>query len=712
MKLEEAFISKLEVLYNKDQGQIIKAFDFASKKHKDKPEEHLRHLLNVAETLVDLHADPVSVICSIVYGCMNNDTTKQEIETEFGKEVANICDGLSKFSTITLCYRLHSDENENLQKMILSLGKDARVALVKLADRLHDMKTLDSLPRETQIEIASETLDLFVPITERMSLGFFKHELEDLCFKFLYPTEYADITNYLSDYYKKSEKIISDVRNTLEKLTEQNHIEAKIQSRLKSAFGVFKKTLTKSKDQIYDIIAHRVIVPSIKDCYTVLGAIHEIWKPVEGRIKDYIAHPKKNNYRSLHTTVLFPFEGREIPVEIQIRTEEMHIFCEYGMAAHWMYKQTGSNLSDAANDAAFYNLKKSRTKKDTVNKSDDKSEYLEVIKNGFFIDKIFVFTPNLNIVELPDGSIPLDFAYAVHTNVGNHCTGAKVNDKMVPINHKLSTGDMVEILTNNAKAPSRDWLKLCRSSGALSKLRAYFKKEFKEDNIKIGHSMLEEAAKRKGILISKIVEDKEFVAETIRKLKFTSLDDIYAAIGYGGITASSVISKFESQQKKQSRKSRFSEALKSEDKSGETIFIDNQGDLLKSIAKCCNPIPGDEIIGFVSKGRGIIIHKKTCKNITNADKTRLIAASWNDKQTDSASFSSNVTMRALNDNNIYAELTNAMSEIGVKVSSIESHPTKNGDLHIKIGIQIKNKAEFSSVKNKLLSLPHVYDVFS
>ena len=716
MKLEDTFIKKIQLLYRQDTSLILKAFEFANQKHNgmsmENGEAYITHPFHVAETLIDLHADTTAVICGFIHDCINSNTQIQEIEMAFGTEVANICNGLSRFPAITLSYRLHTDENENLQKMILALGKDARVAMVKLAERLHDMQTLDQKPREMQIEIANETLDLFVPITERMSLGFFKHELEDLCFRYLYPQEYSDITNYLNDYYKKSEKIISNVRSTLESLTQKNQIDAKIQSRLKSAFGVFKKTLTKSKEQIYDIIAHRVIVPSIKDCYTVLGAIHEIWKPVEGRIKDYISHPKKNNYRSLHTTVLYPFEGREIPVEIQIRTEEMHVFCEYGMAAHWIYKQNGTNLTDAAKDAEIYNLKKSRMKNNSVNKTDEKDEYHEVIKSGFFTDKIFVFTPNLNVIELPDGSITLDFAYAVHTNIGNHCTGAKVNEKMVPINYKLTTGDIVEILTNNAKTPSRDWLKMCKSSGALAKLRAYLKKEFKEDNIKIGHDMLEEAAKRKGLTFSKIIEDKAFINIITQKLKFASLEDIYAAIGYGGITATSIISKFESQQKKFSKRNKIADNLQSQDKPSETIFIDNQGDLLKSIARCCNPIPGDEIIGFVSKGRGIIIHKKTCKNISNADKKRLIAASWNENQISNTNFSSSITIRALNDNNIYAEITNALSEIGIKVTSIESHPTKNGDLHIKIGIQIKNKAEFASVKNKLLSLAHIYDIFN
>jgi len=505
MLIENEFLNNIENIYGKENRELVeKAFNFASEKHKgqlrDNGEEYINHPYRVAKILVETKADVPSVVSGLLHDVLEDtDCTEQELKSNFGEVVSNICVGASKVELIKEARLKNPDELENLRKMFLALGKDARVAFVKLADRLDNMQTLDKKDREKQIKIAQETLDIYVPIAERLGMNKFKHTMEDLCFKYIFPDEYAEVNKYLDENYKKSENIIIDIRQKIENLAKEYGIDARIQSRIKSSFGVFKKTRSKGRANVLDVIAHRIIVKEVKDCYTMLGAVHNLWQPVEGRIKDYIAMPKKNLYMSLHTTVIYPTENGGIPFEIQIRTEEMHIYCEYGMAAHWMYKEHGSKVNKVDGNNAIFNMKKKISEStDKVVQENESDEFLQIIKTGFYDNKIFVFTPNYNVVELPEGSIPLDFAYAVHTGLGNRCIGAKVNDKMVPINTTLNTADIVEILTQQGKGPSRDWIKICKSRGAISKIKNYFKKEKREENIKIGKDILEEQARRKG----------------------------------------------------------------------------------------------------------------------------------------------------------------------------------------------------------------------
>ena len=718
MEWEKDFAEQVLKIYGKENYEIIeKAFRFAEKKHKGQfrqtGEEYITHPYNVAKILVGFKADVDTVVSGFLHDCLEDtDCTSEEIKKNFGDAVCNICESLLKIEPIKKARREHEEENENLRKMILTLGKDARVAFVKLADRLHNMQTLDVKSNQDKLKISKETLDIYVAIAERLGMNGLKHTLEDLCFKYILPNEYAEITAYLNEYYTKSKNIIEDIRGILSKLAEENSVDARIQSRVKSTFGVYKKTLTRSKEKIYDIIAHRIIVKDIKNCYTMLGAVHNLWKPVDGRIKDYIANPKKNLYRSLHTTVLYPTENGTIPVEIQIRTEEMHIFCEYGMAAHWMYKEHGSKATSVSGNSALYKMKKSMSAaSEKVLQEDETDEFLQIIKTGFYSNKIFVFTPQKNVIELPEGAIPLDFAYAVHTNVGNKCTGAKVNGKIVPITTKLETGDVVEILTNSAKTPSRDWIKICKSSSAISKIKNYFKKEHKEENIKIGKEMLEESAKRKGCTLAKIVDEKEVLAEIMQKRQYVSLDEVFAAIGYGGLSASIVVNKFVAKQQQiQRQENKRNAPAKTDSKSDEGLLIDGHGDLMQKLAKCCNPIPGDDIIAYVSTGRGVIVHRADCENVDHLDASRFISARWNLEEGDDFNFTSVIDVYAKNKNNVYVEIANALSELGIKVLSLNSSQSKNEELALKIGVQIKNKTQLQQAKNKLASLSLVYEV--
>lgn len=718
MELEQGFVELINKVYGKENFAVIeKAFRFAEKKHKgqkrDTGEEYIVHPYHVAKFLAEMNADVETVVSGLLHDCIEDtDCKPEEIKKEFGDVVFNICVGASKIEPIKIALREHQEENENLRKMFLTLNKDARVAFVKLADRLHNMQTLDVKSRQTQVKIAKETLDIYVALAERMGMNSLKHTLEDLCFKYLLPEEFNEISAYLNEYYKRSQNIIADIRSDLQKIADENNVDARIQSRVKSTFGVYKKTLTRSKEKIYDIIAHRIIVKDVKNCYTMLGAVHNLWKPVEGRIKDYIANPKPNGYKSLHTTVMYPTENGTIPVEIQIRTEDMHIFCEYGMAAHWMYKEHGSKATKISGNSTLYNLKKSQSDaSEKIVQEDETDEFMQIIKTGFYSNKIFVFTPTHNVIELPDGAITLDFAYAVHTNVGNKCVGAKVNGKIVPITTRLSTGDEVEILTSSAKEPSRDWLKICKSSGAISKIRNFFKKERKEENIKIGKEMLEEAAKRKNCVISKVLDDKETINEILVKKSFLNIDELFAAIGYGGLSSEVVVNRYLSNQqklKKQESKSRL--PAKSDQKDSQGILVDGHTDLLKNLAKCCNPIPGDDIVAYVSNGRGIIIHRCDCENLEHLDESRFLAADWNLPKDEEYTFMSYIDIFANNKNNIYIEIANAMSELGIKVVSLNSSESKNDELAIKIGVQIKNKTQLQQAKNKLASLALVYEV--
>ena len=718
MEMEKEFLEKVNTIYGANgAAEIQKAFNFAREKHlgqkRDNGEEYISHPYAVAKILVGLRADEASVVCGLIHDCLEDTQTKvDEIKSKFGETVLNICIGLSKIHQIKESWKRNNAENENLRSMLLAMSNDARVAFVKLADRLHNMQTLDVKSRETQVRTSKETMDIYVPIAEMLGMNHVKNELGDLSLKYILPDEYKETKEYLDKRFKQGENIVEDIREKIQKEAKAYGISAVLQSRVKSIFSFYKKTLEKGKENIFDVIANRIIVKSVKDCYTMLGAVHTLWKPVEGRIKDYIAQPKKNFYRSLHTTVLYPSEHGDIPFEIQIRTEEMHVFSEYGMAAHWMYKENGSvnTTGQMGNASLFAKKQEASQNSDKVIESSEVDDFLEIIKTGFYANSVFVFTPNLNVIELSKGAIVLDFAYAIHSKLGNTCVGAKVNGKMVPITTKLETGDVVEIQTNPQKTPSRDWLKIVSKSTA-AKIRAYFKKEQREENIKLGKDMLEEYAKRNGYMLSKLLEDKESLAEVQQKYHLAKLEDVFAIVGYGGITASQALSKFVAKVKLEKKEQKTGQLAVSSKKTSGGVIAGGQSDLYKKFAKCCNPIPGDDIIGYVSRGKGVTIHRADCEHLEELEKDRFIEAVWSEdslKELYNASFK----IVAKNSTGVLNNISNKIAENKIELSHlVMDKNSRSEQVLISIGVMISSRKQLQEIINKISAMKEVYEVY-
>ena len=714
MELEEEFLSKINKTYGEDAKTIIKAFEFANEKHKgqkrDDGREYIIHPYETAKILTDMNADLPSVICGFLHDCLEDtDTTEKEILSEFGEEVANLVSGTAKVELIKQARLNNPDENELLRKMLLSINRDARVAFVKLADRLDNMRNLAVKERVKQIKIAQETLDIFVPTAERLGMSKFKRELENLCFMYLFPDEYLETQKFMEENYKKREKYIVEISDAIKELAKEHHIEKiRVQSRIKSNFSIFKKQQKKGKGAIFDIVAHRVIVEEVKDCYTMLGAISNKWKPIEGRFKDYIAHPKENLYQSLHTTVLYPTEEGNLPFEVQIRTEEMHNYCEYGLAAHWIYKEVGSKIASGYES----NQKMIELKRNSENKSveDNAEEFMEIIKSGFYSNKIFVFTPRLNVIELTKGSITIDLAYAIHSGVGNKCVGAKINGKMAPIDTELKTADVVEIITSTtSKGPSKDWLKIVKMNGSKEKINAFFKKEMRDENIKKGKLILEQSAKAKGYSLSSLLND-DWMAQFFDKNCLTNMDDIYASVGHGSLASEKVINKLISLYDKSINK----EDIKinkpfTGDRRTNVADISGLNGIMTKLGKCCNPVPGDSIIGYISRGRGVTIHRADCPIVQTLEKDRLMEIDWGNKSNDST-YVAVIKIIAKNDPSTLASISNKLVENKINISYVYSDKNKNGESIYTFGIEVKGCQQLTEFINKLRTLPEVYEI--
>ncbi len=715
MLIEQEFLDNIHNIYGKDSDLIIKAFNFANKKHagqyRDTGDEYITHPYEAAKILIDMRADIPTVVSALLHDCIEDtDCTEKEIYNEFGKEIGNIVEGASKIEPIKHSRMQNLDENENLRKMFLTLSKDARVALVKLADRLHNMRTLEVKSRVKQIKIAKETLDIYVPLAERLGMNRFKRQLENLCFKYIFPEEYVETERYMEETYKKREKIITDITETIKKLAAEHNIsKVRVQSRIKSNFGVFLKQQKKGKDGVYDIVAHRIIVDEIKDCYTMLGAVHNKWKPVEGRIKDYIATPKKNLYMSLHTTVVYPTDKGSIPFEIQIRTEEMHNFCEYGVAAHWIYKDGGgSSNTKVTGNAQMLAMKSSKEQKTVVD--DNAEDFMDIIKTGFYASKIFVFTPKLNVIELYEGSNPIDVAYYIHSGLGNKCTGAKVNGKMVPIDTILETGDIVEILTSpNSKGPSKDWLKIVRMQSTKDKINTFFRKEMREENIKKGKVILEQAAKATGISVSNLLNDT-WMPELLEKFSMKDMDEIYASLGHGSINSLKVINRLTTLYNKYNVSSQIKvDKVFTGDKREKDTDLSGLKGIMTKLAKCCNPVPGDNIVGYVSRGRGVTIHRDDCPLIDTLEADRLMPISWGNTK-DGERYIAVIKVITKNSPTTLASISNKFAENKVNIKYIYTDTNKAGDAVYSIGIEIGTRHELMEFVNKLKAMPDIYDV--
>lgn len=710
----DELLQKLKKNFSDAEFQELKAaYDFSAAAHEGQKrqtgEPYFIHPCAVVNILVDLGFDDVSTLVAAFLHDVLEDTpvTSDELEQKFGKEVLELVEGVTKLDKIKFV-SAEDEQAENLRKMFFAMAKDYRVIIIKLADRLHNMRTLDALKPEKQIKIATQSLKIYAPLAGRLGLSFVKCELEDLAMRYLYPDDYYELVEFIKTKSKERQQFIEKICDELKAKLQELGIEGEVNGRQKHLYGIYKKMLKQGKniEQIYDISAVRVIVNEVQDCYTVLGAIHTMWMPLPGRFKDYIAMPKPNGYQSLHTTVITKFKET---FEIQIRTYEMHRIAEYGIAAHWKYKEGKTGATKIDDQINWL-----REVMDTQRESSDSHEFLENIEGNVFTDEVYVFTPKGKVLNLPVGSTTVDFAYAIHSAVGNKCIGAKVNGKIVPLNTVLNTGDIVEILTTNSgKGPSRDWIKFVKTASARTKIRQYFKKEMKEENIKRGKDMLEREAKRRGYNLSELLSTAG-LNYIMNRYTLSSIDDLYASVGFGGLTTNQIIVKLIDYFKRDLLSKNPVAEIKTtsttgKSSSGNGVLIRGYDDFLVRLSHCCNPVPGDKIVGYVSRGRGVSVHCVDCPNVKNMEPERLIEAKWDDVI--SQNFLASLKIYCENKGGILAAVTTIISNMKISITgAFARSDNDNGTAEITVMLEVKSSDQVEDVIKKLKTLPEVIDV--
>lgn len=710
----DELLQKLKKNFSEAEFQELKAaYDFSAAAHEGQKrqtgEPYFIHPCAVVNILVDLGFDDVSTLVAAFLHDVLEDTqvTADELEQKFGKEVLELVEGVTKLDKIKFV-SAEDEQAENLRKMFFAMAKDYRVIIIKLADRLHNMRTLDALKPEKQIKIATQSLKIYAPLAGRLGLSFVKCELEDLAMRYLYPDDYYELVEFIKTKSKERQQFIEKICDELKAKLQELGIEGEVNGRQKHLYGIYKKMLKQGKniEQIYDISAVRVIVNEVQDCYTVLGAIHTMWMPLPGRFKDYIAMPKPNGYQSLHTTVITKFKET---FEIQIRTYEMHRIAEYGIAAHWKYKEGKTGATKIDDQINWL-----REVMDTQRESSDSHEFLENIEGNVFTDEVYVFTPKGKVLNLPVGSTTVDFAYAIHSAVGNKCIGAKVNGKIVPLNTVLNTGDIVEILTTNSgKGPSHDWIKFVKTASARTKIRQYFKKEMKEENIKRGKDMLEREAKRRGYNLSELLSTAG-LNYIMNRYTLSSIDDLYASVGFGGLTTNQIIVKLIDYFKRDLLSKNPVAEIKTtsttgKSSSGNGVLIRGYDDFLVRLSHCCNPVPGDKIVGYVSRGRGVSVHCVDCPNVKNMEPERLIEAKWDDVI--SQNFLASLKIYCENKSGILAAVTTIISNMKISITgAFARSDNDNGTAEITVMLEVKSSDQVEDVIKKLKTLPEVIDV--
>lgn len=704
-----------------DLALIKSAYDLAHAAHAGQKrasgEEYIIHPLHVAAILVDMHLDEATISAALLHDVVEDTTyTIEEMQEHFGDEVAMLIDGVTKLGRIE--YKSKEEQQlENYRKLFLAMAKDIRVILIKLADRLHNMRTLKYMREDKQKRIATETLEIYAPLANRLGISSIKCELEDLCLRYLEPDSYYDLVENVKQKRQERQAFIDDAMEQLRERLVNASVKAEIRGRAKHFYSIYKKMKRDNKDisEIYDLSAVRVLVDSVRDCYGVLGIIHEMWKPMPGRFKDYIAMPKSNGYQSLHTTVM----TRGYPLEIQIRTFAMHQVSEYGFAAHWKYKEAGKSIGAAGEyDKKFSWLRQMVNLQQELS---DPREYVEALKVDVFSDEVFVFTPRGDVIDLPRGSIPLDFAYRIHTEVGNHCVGAKVNGRLVPLEYKLKNGDIVSIITNQANnGPSRDWLNIVASSETRNKIRSWFKKARREENIARGAELIEKEAKRLGYEPKALLKDDR-LNEVAQKLKLPSEDDLLASLGYGGITTHGIMSKLIELHKQELQEttspdiSKLLSELKPSQgtvkKSSHGILVEGEGGLLVRLARCCNPIPGDSIVGYITRGRGVSVHRADCPNVLNDvdSLARVIEVDW-DIGLDKV-YTVQIAIICNDQSGVLTKLLAVPSEMKININSINAKPNRsNKTSTVIMGLDVKSAQQVSQLMTKLRRLKDVFSV--
>lgn len=720
---------------------VESAYQFAARAHEGQTrasgQPYIVHPTQVAGTLANLGLDPDTVAAGFLHDTVEDTSvTNDDIKEKFGADVAFIVDGVTKLNKYE--YKSHKEFlAENHRKMLIAMAKDLRVILVKLADRLHNMHTLEHLRPDKQRRIAAETLDIYAPLADRLGIGTIKWELEDMSFHYMNPEEYYKIVSMMDAKRSEREGYIKDAIDYLRGTLDSLGIKYDISGRPKHIYSIYKKMVNKHKDfnEIYDLLAVRVIVPTVKDCYAVLGAVHTKWKPMPGRFKDYIAMPKANGYQSLHTTIIGP-GGK--PLEIQIRTEEMHEVAEYGVAAHWAYKRGNFQGVDEKDGGA---LDIGREILELQKDSSDADEFMEAVHSDIFADKVYVFTPRGEVYELPKGSVTLDFAYAIHTQVGDHAIGAKVNDKLVPLDYKLKNGDVVDILTQSNARPSRDWAEMVKTSRAKNKIRRYFRDVDREESVARGKSELVDLLKENG-LSAKDFLDKRRIDEVLDHFSFKTDEDMYSAIGFGNMSALSIYNRLTAdlrRQQEEEKQKQFEAQIMSagqqatassvvkkpvpqkDDAKSRTkgkkpdslVRVQGLEDLDLHFAKCCNPVPGDPIVGYVTKGRGVTVHRADCRNVLNADPAaqgRIIDVEWNNiDEGKQASFNANFELFGYNRQKLLGDVINRLNALTKNITNVSASVNEENIAHFYITVEVKNAAQLNDIMAKLRDIPDVYD---
>lgn len=707
IKIIKKYMTEEEVAF------VMKAYEYAKMMHKDQKrksgEPYIIHPVNVAIILADLDMDVETIIAALLHDVVEDTpATYDDVKNMFSEDIANIVDGVTKLNKLN--YKSSEDfQAENLRKMILAMNNDIRVIIVKLADRLHNLRTLEYMNEEKQKQKAKETIEIYAPLAGRLGIFKIKWELEDLSLRYLDPEGYYDLVEKINKKRSEREKEINEIIKSISTELDKQELHYDISGRPKNFYSIYKKMNGKNKsfESIYDLIAVRILVDTVKDCYAVLGIVHSMWKPLPGRFKDYIAMPKPNMYQSLHTTVIS--DTGEI-FEIQIRTYEMHEVAEYGIAAHWKYKGGKAQGKDVDNKLDWL-----RQLLEWQKDLKDPKEFIDTLKIDFFDDEVFVFTPNGDVVDLPEGSTPVDFAYRVHTGVGNTCVGAKVDSRIVPLNYKLKNGNIVEIITQkSASGPSRDWLKFVKSPRAKQKIKQWFKSKEKDISIEKGKELFEREAKKLG-LDTNILDNEKIYNKLAKELSINSISDLFASIGYGNFKEKLVINKIlniknaiENIGLTKNEDDYLKSSSSKKDATG--VKIDGLEGMKIKFAKCCNPVPGDEIIGFVTRGYGVSIHRKDCTNIANfLDSDRCLEAEWD--AASSEKFLANVTIRAVDRTGILSEITAMAKEANVGIQSLSAKSNTISDIFIYLTFEVVGKDELDKMIQKLKTINGVLDVY-
>ena len=707
-----------------DINMLERAFVVADEAHRGQVrvsgEAYINHPLHVANILAEMHLDDVTIAAALLHDVVEDTIfTLAEMEDMFGPEVAMLIDGVTKLGRIQ--YKSKEDQQiETYRKMFLAMAKDIRVIMIKLADRLHNMRTLKYMRADKQQRIARETIEVYAPLANRLGISNIKWELEDLSLRYLEPDIYYDLVENVKQKRRERQNFISESIRQIEEALDDSDIHAEINGRAKHFYSIYKKMKRDNKDigEIFDLSAIRVLVETVKDCYGVLGVIHAMWKPIPGRFKDYIAMPKTNGYQSLHTTVM----AQGYPLEIQIRTFAMHQVSEFGVAAHWKYKEAGKSVGAASQmDQKMSWLRQMVNLQQEIS---DPHEYLEALKVDVFADEVFVFTPRGDVVGLPKGSNPIDFAYRIHTEVGHHCVGAKVNGKIVPLEYKLQNGDLVDVITNKANnGPSPDWLNIVASSETRTKIRSWFKKERREENILAGRELIEKELRRLGYVPKDMLKESR-LQQVAQKFNIQDEDDLLAALGYGGITLHGIVTKLLELHKKELQGSTQLpdvSALLSEikqpqrgfrGKSSHGVLVEGEGGFLVRLARCCNPIPGDSISGYITRGRGVSVHRSDCPNILNEkdpDFSRMIEVSWDtglDKE-----YVVEVEIVCNDKSGVLSELLAVPAEMKINILYVHAKANRgNKTSTVVMGISIKNAQQLERFMTNMRRIKDVYSV--